>query len=154
MRAVAVVALLGALAACGSAPARWIEDARAANLEADALTAAGDPVGAARVLEHLVSRPPPKGVAVADARAVLQDAFARRAALDLRAGAPHAALEHADAGLRLGDGGDVFAAALHAVRGRALEALARDAEAVRGYESAQRILEALLNEAIGDGGLR
>jgi len=147
-------ALVGALAACGGAPARWIDQARSANLEADALAAAGDAGGAARVLESLLSRPPPQGVAAADARAVLQDAYGRLATLDLRAGAAQAALQHAEAGLSFGDGRDVFGASLRALRGRALEGLGRDAEAAREYEAAQRLLEALLSEAIGDGGSR
>lgn len=141
-----------ALAACGDAPGQWIDEARAANGRADALVAAGDTGRAAKVLEELVARRPPAGVATRDARVVVQDAYARLASLSLHAGRPSAALEQADSGLELGDGRDVFASRLRTLRGRALEALGRDADAARELDAAQAILEALLKEALADGG--
>jgi tetratricopeptide (TPR) repeat protein len=154
MRAAVAAILLCACAACGDATSQWIDAARAANAHADAFTAVGDRDHAIEALEALVSRRPPAAVAGQDVRTVLQDAYGRLAELALRGGRADAALRYADAGLQLGDGRDLFTSALRTRRGHALEALARDTEAAREYENAQEILEALLQQAIGDGGAR
>jgi tetratricopeptide (TPR) repeat protein len=152
MRAAPILLLLlAAVWGCDGAASRWIDQARAANAQADA---AGEEGAATRALEDLVSRPPPAGVAAQDARAVLQDAWGRLASLALRAGRPEIALRRADAGLLLGEGRDVFTSSLRILRGRALEALGREAEAAGDYQEAQAILAGLLDEAMGDGGAR
>jgi hypothetical protein len=140
------------LAGCGGA--RYLDEAREANAQADALLAQGDPAGAARALEAFVARPAPAGLRATDRRALLQDAEARLAGLWLSAANPERALHFADAGLARGEGRDVFAAALHTLRGRANEALGRDGDAAKDYEAAQVIDEALLDAALHQGGDR
>ena len=143
-----------ALAGCGGPAARWIDQATAAHAQADALLRGGDASRAARVLDDLVSRPVPAGVAAHDRRAVLQDAYARLAGLALERREPAQALRYAEAGLALGAARDVFTSALRTLRGRAHEASGQDAEAARDYEAAQIVAEALLQEALSDGGSR
>jgi predicted RNA-binding Zn ribbon-like protein len=142
------------LAGCGGPAARWIDEAATAHAQADALVRGGEPGRAARVLEELVSRPVPGGVATQDRRAVLQDAYARLAGLALEQREPVQALRYADVGLALGVARDVFNSALHILRGRAHEALGQDAEAARDYEAAQIVAEALLQEALSGEGPR
>lgn len=154
MRIALVLVLVGASLGCGSGAARWISEASRAHAEADALERSGDLERAGDLLQDLVSRPVPAGVAPQDVRAVLQDTYARLANLALKRGKPADALRSADAGLQLGAAQDVFVSSLHAFRGRALEALGHDAEAAREYEAAQAIAEALLSEALVDGGVR
>jgi tetratricopeptide (TPR) repeat protein len=154
MRTALVLVLVGASLGCGSGATRWIGDASRAHAEADALERSGDLERAGDLLQDLVSGPVPTGVAPQDARAVLQDTYARLANLALKRGKAADALHSADAGLQLGEAQDVFVSSLRAFRGRALEALGRDAEAAREYEAAQAIAEALLSEALADGGVR
>ena len=154
MRTALVLVFLGACLGCNSGATRWIGEARGAHAEADALERSGDLQRAGDLLQDLVSRPVPAGVAPQDVRAVLQDTYARLADLALKRGKPTDALHSADAGLQLGEAQDVFVSSLRAFRGRALEALGRDAEAAREYEAAQAIAEALLSEALFDGGVR
>jgi len=154
MKALSLLLLAGLLSGCGDASARWIDEARRAHAEADARLRESDPGAAERALRRAVTQPVPPDVATADRRAVLQDAYARLARLELVAGKPDQALRDADAGLELGEEADVFAAALRTVRGRACEALGRDSEAARDYEKAQSIAGRLLEQALGDGGER
>jgi len=143
-----------ALAACGDAPARFIDAARDAHAQADALVRAGDPARAARVLEDFTARAVPAGIAAQDRRVVLQDTHDRLAELALKTGNPGRARDAATAGLALGEGRDAFTASLLTLRGHAEEALGRDVEAARDYEAAQKIAEALLEQALADGGAR
>jgi len=154
MRTVLVLLFVGVSLGCGGGATRWIGDGWRAHAEADALERSGDLQRAGDLLQDLVSRPVPAGVAPQDVRAVLQDTYARLADLALKRGKPADALHSADAGLQLGEAQDVFVSSLRAFRGRALEALGRDAEAAREYEAAQAIAEALLSEALVDGGVR
>jgi len=151
---VAALLLLAAvaLAGCGGPAARWIDEAAAAHAQADAFVRGGEPARAARVLDELVSRPVPAGVAAQDRRAVLQDAYARLAGLALGQRAPAQALRYAEAGLALGEARDVFTSALRTSRGRAHEGLGQDAEAARDYEAAQVVAEALLQQALSGRG--
>jgi len=152
---VLVFVFAGALAACGgAAPARWIGQAAGTHAQADALAREGRLQEAARMLEEFASSAPPAQIAPQDRRAVLQDAYARLADLALRQGDPQRALRFADAGLSLGEGRDVFTSALRTFRGRAQEALGRDREAARDYDAAQVLAEALLADALADGGVR
>ena len=154
MRTALVLVLIGASLGCGSGATRWIGEASRAHAEADSLERSGDLERAGDLLHDLVSRPVPAGVAPQDVRAVLQDTYARLANVALKRGKPADALHSADAGLQLGEAQDVFVSSLRALRGRALEALGRDSEAAREYEAAQAIAEALLSEALVDGGAR
>src|SRR5258708_35207486 len=77
-----------ALAACGDAPARFIDAARDAHAQADALVRAGDPARAARVLEDFTARAVPAGIAAQDRRVGRQDTHARPAGLGLETGNP------------------------------------------------------------------
>lgn len=151
MRWVLAVALLG-LFGCGRAASRWVADAASIHAQADALVKASDTARARALLEELLHRPVPAAVAAQDRRAVLQDTYARLAFLALDSGDARQALRDADAGLSLGDSSDLFAATLHTVRGRALEALGQDADAARDYEAAQIVAEALLEQLLSDGG--
>jgi len=153
MRVAPLLLLLG-LAGCDGAAARYIDAARDAHAQADALVRGGDPGSAARLLADLVERPVPAGIAPQDRRVVLQDAYARLADLALKAGQPVRARDFAAAGLALGQGHDVFSVSLLTLRGHAHEALGQDAEAARDYEAAQRIAEELLDRVLADGGSR
>jgi hypothetical protein len=153
MRRIALLALAGTLLGCGGDAARWIEGAAFTNEQADASLREGQLPRARAVLEQLVTRPAPASVADGDRRAVLQDAYARLAVIALAEHAPAQAIRDADAGLALGERRDVFTATLRTLRGRAGEALGKDAEAARDYEAAQLIDEALLEGALsGKGG--
>jgi tetratricopeptide (TPR) repeat protein len=154
MRTALVLFFVGASLGCGGGATRWISESARAHAEADALERSGDLQRAGDLLQDLVSRPVPASVAPQDVRAVLQDTYARLADVALKRGKPADALHSADAGLQLGEAQDVFVSSLRAFRGRALEALGRDAEAAREYEAAQAIAEALLSEALVDGGVR
>ena len=142
LHAVALGALL--LAGCEGGGRAWMEGARADSAAAEA----GDRDEAIAALERLVAREVPDDVAAEDARVVLQDAYARLAALYLEAGDAGAARREADRGLALGEVDDVFTANLLVARGRADEALGRDQEAARDYHRAIRVHEALLDRAL------
>jgi hypothetical protein len=154
MTRIALFALAGTLLGCGGDAARWIDDAASTNERADASLREGQLPRARAMLEHLVSQPAPASVAEADRRAVLQDAYARLAIIALAMHAPAQAIRDADAGLALGERRDVFTATLRTLRGRAAEALGNDAQAVRDYEAAQLIDEALLQGALSGKGAR
>ncbi len=153
MRRVALAAwLLGAvLAGCGAdGTGRWLDAVAAAHRLADEALARGDLDGARAAVLEIVRSEAPGGLSPADARAVLANARCRLAELALRAGRAAEALAEADRGLALGPGGgDVFEANLHIARGRALEALARPAEAAEAYHRALLVHEALLRAAAG-----
>jgi hypothetical protein len=142
------------LAACSGDPARYVEAAHAAHAQADALLRSGDLAGATGALEDFAARPVPSAIAAHDRRVVLQDTYARMAAIALQHGDAVRALKAAEAGLALGKDRDVFTSSLLTLRGRAREALGHDAEAARDYEAAQRVAEALLDELLADGGTR
>jgi tetratricopeptide (TPR) repeat protein len=94
----------------------------------------------------------PEDVLPLDARVLRQDACYRLAELALASGQPAEALARAERGLALGDELDVFSANLHIARGRALEGLARPVEAAAAYHRALVVHEALLAEALSEGG--
>lgn len=154
MMRIALLVIAGTIPGCGGAGARWVDDAASTNAQVDASLRDGQPALARSLLEQLVSRPAPASVADGDRRAVLQDAWARLAVVALGDNAPEQAIRYADAGLALGEHGDVFTATLRTVRGRAAEALGRDADAVRDYQAAQIIDEALLEAALSGKGAR
>jgi tetratricopeptide (TPR) repeat protein len=154
MRIEVLLLIAGSVAGCGGAAAQFIDEAREANAQADALLHSGDSGRAAQVLQKLLSRSAPTDLAAPDRRAVLQDVYARLAGLALAEGNSSQALHLADAGLALGEEGDVFAVSLRTLRGRANQGLGRDLEAARDYEAAQVIAEALLEAALGPGGGR
>ncbi len=154
MRIALLLLFAGSVAGCGGAAAKFIDDAREANAQADALLRSGDSGRAAQVLQELVSRPVPADLAAQDRRAVLQDVYARLAGLALAEGKPSQALRLADAGLALGEERDVFAVSLRTLHGRANQGLGRDMEAARDYQAAQVIAEALLEAALDAGGAR
>lgn len=151
---IALLAMTGAVLACGGTAARWVDEAASTNAQVDASLRDGQLARARWLLEQLVSRPTPANVSDGDRRAVLQDAYARLAAVALREGSPARAIRHADAGLALGERRDVFTATLRTLRGRAEEALGNDAAAARDYEAAQTIDEVLLQAALSGKGTR
>jgi hypothetical protein len=139
------------LVACtGEAPRAWIDRALTVNQTVDQDLARGDLAAARRALVGLVEGDVPRGVAADDRRIVLQDAYARLAAVELAADRPADGLAWTDRGLALGDAGDVFAASLYLTRGRACERLGRDPAAVEAYARALAIDERLLDQALGD----
>jgi tetratricopeptide (TPR) repeat protein len=154
MMRLALFAIAGTILGCGGAAARWVDDAAAIHAQVDASLREGQLARARSLLEQFVSRPAPASVAGGDRRAVLQDAWGRLALVALREGSPAQALRYADAGLALGEDRDVFSATLRTLRGRAGEALGRDADAARDYEAAQIIDEALLAAALSGRGAR
>jgi hypothetical protein len=154
MRIALLVLFAGSIAGCGSAAAQFIDDAREANAQADALLRSRDSGRAAQVLQELVSRRVPAGLAAQDRRAVLQDVYARLAGLALAEGKSSQALRLADAGLALGEERNVFTVSLRTLHGRANQGLGRDTEAARDYEAAQVIAEALLEATLEGGGAR
>jgi tetratricopeptide (TPR) repeat protein len=150
--ACALSALLVWLAsACGAGEAAaWVERVRVQSQGADLALASGAALEAEAALAAILEGAVPRGVAQADRRALLQDAWARRALLRLQQGRPSEAEAAASAGLALGAGGDVFEATLLIARGRAHEALGRDGDAAADYDRAaaidERLLGALLHE--------
>lgn len=154
MMRLAPIAIAAMVLGCGGAAARWVDDAASTHAQVDASLRDGQPARARSLLEQLVSRPAPPEVDGGDRRAVLQDAWARLALVALREGSPAQAIQYADSGLALGEEGDVFTATLRTLRGRAEEALGRDADAARDYQAAQIIDEALLEAALSGRGAR
>jgi hypothetical protein len=80
-------------------------------------------------------------------RPLLQDTYFRLARLALANGDAATAQREAEAGLALGDHGDLFTANLLVVRGTAREALGAGTSAITDYERALAINETLLQEA-------
>jgi hypothetical protein len=154
MMRIALLVVGGTILGCGGAAARWVDDAASTNAQVDASLRDGQLARARSLLEQLVSRPTPANVSDGDRRAVLQDAYARLAFVALGEKGPANAIRYADAGLALGERHDLFTATLRAVRGRAEEALGNDSAAVRDYEAAQIIDEALLEAALSGKGPR
>jgi tetratricopeptide (TPR) repeat protein len=154
MMRLALFVIAGTIVGCGGSAARWVDDAASTNAQVDASLRDGQLARARSLLEQLVSRPTPATVADADRRAVLQDAYARLAALALGEKSPARAIRYADAGLALGEHREVFTATLRTLRGRAHEALGDDAAAARDYEAAQMIDEALLQATLSGEGAR
>ena len=119
---------------------------------ADAALERGDLDEARTRLESIWRAQGAAGLAEADRRVILQDVAFRLAALEAEAGKPEVALARAEAGLALGAHEDLFTANLLIERGRACEALQRDAEAVQSYAQAMSINEKLLDEALAARG--
>lgn len=146
--AIVLAALLAAGCSSGDSAARWVEQVQSVSAEADRALAAGEGDAARSALERLLRLDAPRSVAADDARVVAQDAAWRLALLALESGAPEDALRWADDGLARGRTADLFQANLLAARGRAYEALGRDADAARDYHAALLVNEALLNDLL------
>ena len=115
---------------------------------ADAAIEKGDVAEARARLETLWQEQAAGALAEEDRRVILQDVAYRLADLESAAGEHEQALGRCDAGLALGQHDDLFTANLWIERGRALEDLGRDAEAVKSYAQAMRINEQLLEGAL------
>lgn len=139
--------VLALLAACSRAPQDWSVIAADEHARADRLIDLGDRAAARATLESILDTAPTSGAA--DTRRVLlQDTHFRLARLALDAHDPALAARHADAGLALGGGDDLFVANLLVARGAAHEALGQAAEALAAYQRALRINEALLQHTL------
>jgi hypothetical protein len=138
-------ALSAGLAACGSGEAAaWVGRVHGLSAQADRALAADALPEAEAALAALIEGPVPAAVAADDRRALLQDAWARRALLRLQSGRPADAESAAAAGLALGAGGDAYEATLLILRGRAREAQGHDAQAAADYDRAAALDEKLL----------
>jgi hypothetical protein len=148
MRRAGVVLLLSLVVACDRRPADpgWAAGVAARHAEADRLLDGADPQGARRVLASVLDGAP-SGERAGD-RALLQDTHFRLARLALAAGDAAGAVRQAEAGLALGDRGDLFAANLLIVRGAAREKLRDAPGAAADYERALHINEALLRDTL------
>src|SRR5688500_14212558 len=135
MRRLLVLALLAA--ACARAPRDWSVTAADGHTEADRLLDQGDRAGAKRVLESILEGAPDRG-GTETRRVLVQDTRFRLARLALDAHDPALAARHADAGLALGGGADLFVANLLVARGAAHEALGQSAQALSVYQRALR----------------
>lgn len=143
------------VAGCGNGDAdaaAWISHASSASRTADEALARGDADAARAALQAIVSAEVPSSVADRDRRVLRADAFYRLAEIELSGGSPTEALGLADRGLAEGRAEDLFTANLLVARGRALEAVGRDADAAEEYHAALLINEALLREALGRRG--
>ncbi len=137
--------------ACGadSGPAEAVALARAAHRRADAALDRGDLKGGVAALRPVLATDALAALTPQEQKALLQDTRFRLAELWRRQGHPKRSLDHARAGLALGDGGDLFAANLHIALARSLEALGEDRAAAASLERALQINEALLQAALG-----
>ena len=115
---------------------------------ADAAIEKGEVAEARAHLEAIWQEQAAGSLAEADRRVILQDVAYRLADLESAAGEHGQALLRCDAGLALGQHDDLFTANLLVERGRALEDLGRDAEAVKSYAQAMHINEQLLDGAL------
>jgi tetratricopeptide (TPR) repeat protein len=125
---------------------RWSQTAAARHAEADRLLDQGQRVQATEQLQAVIEGAP--GEPNDAVRVVLQDTRFRLARLLLDEHQAQQALDQADAGLALSRDLSLFRANLLVVRGAALEALGRGAEAVDVYQQALRINEALLRDTL------
>lgn len=151
-----ILALPLLLAACARdrAPETWLERARQLSDAAEEAHQRGDRASARDALLSMLEAHPPSRLDEDDARALRQDVCFRLALVELEDGKPAAALAFAERGLSLGKKEDLFSANLHIARGRALEALGRDAEAAEVYHEALKINERLLEQALATQGDR
>ncbi len=148
------VPILCAACARDRAPETWLEHARKLSDAAEEAQKRGDRAAAREALLSMFEAPPPSRLNADDARSIRQDVCFRLALVELEDGKPAAALTFAERGLSLGKNEDVFSANLHIARGRALEALGRDAEAAKVYHEALKINERLLEQALATQGDR
>jgi len=139
---------LSILTGCAAGAEEWLDAAAEAHRRADHALARRDRAAAREALARVARVPAPGGMNAEDARVVRQDLFARLAEIDLAGARPQVAIRWASRGLALGDGGDVFTAALRVARGRAREALGEDLAAVEDYHRALVIDDALLRRAL------
>jgi hypothetical protein len=163
-RALACVVVLGACAKTADEPAaltpdtaaaEWLAKARQAHDLADAALREKHPDDARAALLAALDPEPPQQLRAEDARVVRQDLCFHVAQVELADADPSAALGFAGRGLGYGKLDDVFTANLLVVRGRALQALSRPAEAASSYQAALQINERLLRAALaGDAGPR
>ncbi|MBN2496296.1 MAG: hypothetical protein JXR96_17010 [Deltaproteobacteria bacterium] len=149
----AVLAALCPMPGCAarSESAASLERALLAHRAADEALDRGDLDTARSRLLELARAESVAGLAGGEARALRADALYRLAELELAAARPARALGFAEQGLTLG-GADLFAANLLVSRGRALERLGRELEAVESYHRALLINERLLGEALDAAG--
>jgi hypothetical protein len=153
--ALAAVVALFLLAGCSrqrAADGDWMADAMRRHALADELLDRGDATAARAQLAAVADELAPRGDADDDRRRVLQDTYYRLAGLDLRAHDPSAALRHAERGLTLGGGQDVFVANLLVARGAAHEARGEAPAAAADFHAALLINEVLLAETLRDAG--
>lgn len=138
------------LPACGagSSSADAVALVRQAHARADAALDEGDPAAALVALQPVLAPAALASLPRAERRALLQDAHFRVAELHRRAGRPAQAVDHAQAGLALGDARDLLAANLYMTLGRSFEALGRDREAASALHDALQINEILLQAAL------
>jgi hypothetical protein len=149
LAAVVVVAVAAGCSAHDVRPAAWVQRAAAQSVTADTLTARGDLEAARATLVSLVDAPVASGVDANDRRAVLMDAYARLAEIEVGRGQAAAARAWVDRGLALGARTDLFTANLLLAQGHALEAGGEAPRAAASYHRALMINEALLTAALG-----
>jgi len=135
-------------ACCARQSAGWADQAARLSQEADRAIAEADPDRAIRSLQALLALPRPAEVTERDHRVVLQDGLWRLSEIELGRGHPDQARAYAERGLALGETHDLFHANLLAARGQAWEALGEDRRAAQDLQAAQRLNEALLQEAL------
>jgi hypothetical protein len=153
--AIATVVALVVLGGCSrqrAAGGDWMADATRRHALADELLDRGDAPAARAQLAAVVDELAPRGDADDDRRRVLQDTYYRLAGLDLRAHDPTRALLHAERGLTLGGGEDVFVANLLVARGAAREARGEAPAAAADFHAALLINERLLADSLRDAG--
>jgi tetratricopeptide (TPR) repeat protein len=147
-----LLALVAVLGGCSRAPSPmgWSLDVASHHAQADRLIDRGDREGARRLLRAILATAPAveSGGAADTRRVLLQDTHFRLARLALAAGNASEAAEDADRGLALGGEGTLFEANLLVVRGAAHEALGQAPAALRDYQRALRINEALLHDTL------
>ena len=142
-----VVLLIAAGSGCqrDGDPADWLARVQHANTVADQALASGDLETALTTLESVYESDVPEAISAVDSRVIRQDLCYRLADIALIENDPESALAWADNGLELGAVDDLFNANLHLIRGRALEALDREIDAVGAYVEALRINHVLLD---------
>ena len=160
MKRAASAALVALLALAGCSQRRvandsdWLADATRRHARADELLDRGDEPGARAQLAAVVDELAQRGQLDGDDdhRRVLQDTYYRLAGLDLRAHDASGALLHAERGLTLGGGQDLFVANLLVARGAAHEARGEAAAAAADFHAALLINELLLADSLRDAG--
>lgn len=143
------VALVG-FGACSAPNERWLQSVEAAQRAADAALVAGE-LSEARAHLSLIAEG--DGVEDADAvgvRALRQDAFYQLARLAFAQEDGEVALRCANAGLALGEGGDLYEANLWIARGQAHELLGDPERAAEDYHRALVLNDALLDVMLRD----
>ena len=161
MKRAASAALVALLALAGCSQRRsadggdWLADATQRHALADELLDRGDEPGArAQLAAVVVVERASRGNVDADddRRRMLQDTYYRLAGLDLRGQDASGALLHAERGLALGGGQDLFVANLLVARGAAHEARGEAPAAAADFHAALLINEQLLADSLRDAG--